>query len=156
VAATSGLETHAPAGTGRRRAQPVLLATLGVPLEPDASTFAVDAAVESAAPLIIANVVELPPLAMSVNMRYDQLEDEADLAAALRFPAALAHSLGVQVERIRVKSPRPIEALVELVSERCPSLLVFGPDRGKLRPRVYRRAARALRERASCLLWLQD
>ncbi|HXH96737.1 MAG TPA: hypothetical protein VNH40_05945, partial [Gaiellaceae bacterium] len=47
-------------------ARPVLLATLGVPFEPDACTLAVDAAVEAGQPLIVANVVELPPLAMSV------------------------------------------------------------------------------------------
>jgi hypothetical protein len=53
----------------------VLLATLGVPFDPEASAFAVDAAVESGQPLIVVNAVELPPLGMSVNMGYDQLDD---------------------------------------------------------------------------------
>ena len=132
----------------------MLLATLGVPLDPEASVYAVDVAVEAGEPLIVANVVELAPLAMSVNMRYDQLEDEPSVADALRFPAELAQSLGVAVERVRVRSPRPIEALLEFAGEREPGLLVFGPDRSKLRPWRYRRAAKAVRERAPCLVWL--
>jgi hypothetical protein len=136
--------------------RPVMLATLGVRFDPAASALAVDAAVESAQPLIVANVVELPPLAMSVNMGYDQLEDGPEVAEALRAPAELAHSLGVRVERLRVRSFRPVAALLELAAERAPGLLVFGPDRTQLRSRVYRKAARALRERAPCLVWLAD
>jgi nucleotide-binding universal stress UspA family protein len=132
----------------------VLLATLGVPFDPDASSFAVDAAVESGEPLLIVNVVELPPLGMSVAMGYDQLPDSPEQEEALRAPAALAASLGVVVERLRIKSPRPVEALVQFAAERAPGLLVFGPDRARLKPRAYRKAARAVRERAACLVWL--
>jgi hypothetical protein len=134
--------------------RPVLLATLGVPFEPAACEFAVDTAVELGEPLIVAVVVELPPLAMSVNLGYDQLDDSPAEAEAFRAPAALASSLGVRVERLRVKSPRPLEALLELTAERAPSVLVFGPDRTKLRRRRYRKAERAIRERAACLVWL--
>jgi nucleotide-binding universal stress UspA family protein len=97
--------------------RPVLLATLGVPFEPAAAAFAVDAAVESGQPLLVVNVVELPPLGMSVNMGYDQLPENEDDARALRAPAQLAQSLGVPVERLRVKSPRPVAALLELTAE---------------------------------------
>ena len=117
---------------------------------------AVDAAVEAGEPLIVANVVELPPLAMSVKLGYDQLPYTPDEAEALRAPAELAHSLGAEVERLRVRSPRPVEALLQLVGERRPGLLVFGPDRTQLKPRTYRKAARALRQRAACLVWLPD
>ncbi len=134
----------------------MLLATLAVPFDPAASAFAVDAAVESGDPLIVVNVVELPPLGMSVAMGYDQLPEPPEDARALRAPAELARSLGVAVERLRVKSPRPIEALIEVVAERAPALLVFGPDRARLRRRTYRKAARAVRERAACLVWLPD
>ena len=75
-------------------------------------------------------------------------------ADALRAPAELAHSLGVAVERLRVRSPRPVDALLELVAEREPALLVFGPDRSRVPARRYRKAAKAVRERATCLVWL--
>jgi Universal stress protein family len=140
----------------RDAGRPVLLATLGVPFDPAASALAVDAAVEAGEPLIVANVVQLPPLGMSVAMGYDQLPDRPEEAEALRAPAELAHALGAEVERLRVKSPRPIEALLQLVSERTPGLLVFGPDRSRIRSRAYRKAASALRQRAACLVWLAD
>jgi nucleotide-binding universal stress UspA family protein len=133
-----------------------MLATLGVPYDPTAATVAVDAAVESGQPLILINVVELLPLAMSVRMGYDQLEDAPELAESLRAPAVLASSLGVHVERLRVRSPRPVVALLELVAERRPGLLVLGPDRRKLPRRVYRKAVRAVREQAPCLVWLPE
>jgi hypothetical protein len=142
--------TRAPAG-----AAPVLLATLGVPFDPEAARIAVDSAVEAGQALIVANVVELPFLPTSVILGYDQIDDP-ELSASVRAPAELAHSLGVHVERLRVKSPRPVEALLELVSERNPSFLVFGPDPTRLRPRRYRKAARAVRERAPCLVWVAD
>ena len=144
-----------PARRSPARGRAVLLATLDVPFDAAASAFAVDAAVEAGAPLIVANVVELPPLVMSVSMGYDRIDDP-ELTAALREPAQLAQSVGVAVERLRVKSPRPIAALLQLVAERAPGLLVFGPDRKKLCARVYRRAAVAVRERAPCLVWLPD
>jgi nucleotide-binding universal stress UspA family protein len=148
------IATRVAAGVGPRLKRPVLLATLGVPFDPAASSFAVDAAVESGEPLLVVNVVELPPLGMSVAMGYDQLPDPPEQAEALRAPAALAASLGVTVERLRIKSPRPVEALVQIAAERAPGLLVFGPDRSRLKRRVYRKAARAVRERAACLVWL--
>jgi nucleotide-binding universal stress UspA family protein len=153
------VELAAGVGTRRRVAEPgrpVLLATLAVPFDPAAATFAVDAAVEAGQPLVVVNVVDLPPLGMSVAMRYDQLPDAPEEADALRAPAELASSLGVRVERLRVKSPRPVAALIEVVAERSPGLLVFGPDRRRMRGRVYRKAAKAVRKSAGCLVWLPD
>jgi hypothetical protein len=150
------VEVASRVGEGVRAppSRPVLLATLGVPFDPDASAFAVDAAVEVGQALIVANVVELPPLAMSVKLGYDQLPDTPEDEQAFRAPAALAHSLGVRVERLRVKSPRPVEALLEVVAERSPGVLVFGPDRSRLKRRLYRKAAKAIRERVACLVWM--
>lgn len=139
----------APAGTARR---PVLLATLGVPFEPGAAEVAVDAAVEAGQPLVIVNVVEIPPLPAAI-MGYE-IEDSEEDAEALRAPAALAQGLGVAVERLRIRSPHHVDALLEVVRERRPGLLVFGPDRKRIKRRVYRKAARAIRERAACLVWL--
>ena len=145
---------QAPTRSLKTGDRPVLLATLGVPFDPDASAFALDAAVESGQALIVANVVEVPPMPLSVVIGYDQAGDPPELLEAIRAPAELARSLGVRVERLRVKSLRPVEAMIELVAERDPGVLVFGPDRTKRRPRVYRKAARAVRERAACLVWL--
>ena len=73
--------------------------------------------------------------------------------ASLNNFVELARSLGVHVERLRVRTPRPVEALLELVTELRPGLLVFGPDRSAMRRRRSRRSVRAVRERVTCLVW---
>lgn len=138
----------------RAGGRPVLLATLGVPFDGRASEVAVDAAVESGLPLVIVNAVELPPLGMSVAMGYDQLPEADADSEAYSAPAALARSLGVEVERWRVRSPRPVEALLEVAAEVAPGLLVFGPDRSRIKGRLFRKAAKAIRDRVNCLVWL--
>jgi len=132
-------------------ARPVLLATLDVPFAEEATVFAVDSAVESGQPLVVVNVAEIVPTCWSL-LGYGYIERE-DLQCELRKPAELAQSLAVRVERLRVCSPHPVDALLELVAERRPGLLVFGPERSKMRRRRYERAARRVRERASCLVW---
>jgi len=132
--------------------RPVLLATLDVPFAEDATVFAVDSAVETGQPLVVVNAAEVPPTPWSL-LGYGYIERE-DLQDELRKPAELAQSLAVQVERLRVCSPHPIDALLELLAERNPGLLVFGPDQTRLKPRRYRRAAKKIRERATCLVWL--
>jgi hypothetical protein len=132
----------------------VLLATFDVPFDAEATVVAVDAAVEAGQVLIVANVVELPPLPLSLRMGYDQLEYTSEMEESLQAPVRLAASLGIRVERLRIKSPRPVEALLEVARERRPGLLVFGPDREHLSTRRYSRAARALRENAAFLVWL--
>jgi nucleotide-binding universal stress UspA family protein len=132
--------------------RPVLLATLDVPFSEEATEFAVDAAVETGKPLILVNVAEVLPTTYTV-LGWGYVERE-DLQDALRRPAELARSLAVRVERLRVCSPHPVDALLEVVAERDPALLVFGPDRKHLSRRRYRKAERAVRERASCLVWL--
>lgn len=134
-----------------RSDRPVLLATLDVPFAEDATEFAVDAAVESGKPLILLNVAEVLPTTYTV-LGWGYVERE-ELQDALRKPAELAQSLAVRVERLRVVSPHPVDALLEVVAERDPALLVFGPDRTQLSRRRYRKAERAVRERAACLVW---
>ena len=119
--------------------RPVVLVTFGVPLDQAASVFAVDTAVESGQRLVLANLTKLQPLRMSIVLGYDTLPElTPDVTASLRRSAELARSLGVHVERLRVRSPRPVEALLELVTELHPGLLVFGPDRSAMRGRRYR------------------
>ncbi len=130
-----------------------MLATLGVPFDPAASAFAVDSAEESGQPLLVTVLAELPPLPLSVLLGFDQI-DSPEEAAAFLAPAALAASLGVAVERLRVRSTRPVTALLELAAEREPGLLVLGPDMAKVSKRLYRKAVRELRERSPCLVWI--
>jgi nucleotide-binding universal stress UspA family protein len=132
--------------------RPVLLATLDVPFADEAIAFAVDSAVENGQPLIVVNAAEIPPTPWSL-LGYGYIERE-ELQDELRKPAELAQSLAVLVERLRVCSPHPIDALLELVAERRPGLLVFGPDSSRLKPRRYRRAAKRIRDRSTCLVWL--
>jgi nucleotide-binding universal stress UspA family protein len=131
--------------------RPVLLATLDVPYAEEAIAFAVDAAVENGQPLVLVNAAEVLPSAFSL-LGYGYVERD-DLQEALFRPVQLACSLAVKVERLRVCSPHPVAALLEVVAERDPSLVVFGPDPAHLSGRRYRRAERAVRERAACLVW---
>lgn len=145
-------EDSVDAGAGGR---PILLATLGAPFGEDAIVFAVDSAVEASQPLIVANITALEPLGLSVILGYDALEEfTPEVSESVRRPAELARSLGVAVERLRIRSPRPIKALLQLAAERRPGVLVFGADRDRLAPRTYRRAVEALRESAECLVWV--
>lgn len=135
--------------------RPILLATIGAPFVEDAVVFAVDSAVEASQPLIVANITTLEPLGLSVILGYDALEEfTPEVSASVRRSAELARSLGVMVERLRIRSPRPIRALLQLTSERRPGLLVFGPDPRQLAPRVFRRAVREVGEGVRCLVWL--
>ena len=137
--------------------RPVLLATMGVPLDEEASVFAVDTAVESGQRLVVANVTALEPLRMSIALGYDTLPElTPEVSASLRRSAELARSLGVHVERLRVRSPRPVQALLDLVADVRPGLLVFGPDRKALRERRYRKALGAVRDRVTCLVWVPN
>jgi Universal stress protein family len=136
------------------RGRPVMLATLDVPFDSDAVVFAVDSAVELGQRLIVANFVEQAPLPLSAMMGYDDLPYPPEMAESLYQPVRLAQSLGVEVTRLRVKSFHPIPALLEVVAEQDPGLLVFGPDRSKIMRLRYWRAARAIRSRVTTLIWL--
>lgn len=132
----------------------MLLATLDVPFSEEAIGFALDSAVESGHPLLLVNAVEVLPTIYSV-LGYGYVERD-ELQQALRKPAELARSLAVQVERLRVCSPHPVDALLEVVAERDVAMLVFGPDCARLKPRAYRRAKKKICRRAGCLTWFAD
>lgn len=150
---TPPVEQATNAGRGGR---PVLLATIDAPFDEEAATFAVESALECGQPLIVANVLQIPLAPLCVAMGYGPLDPSEEDAASLRAPAELAHSFGVNLERLRVLSPHPIEALLELVNERKPGLLVFAPDRAAVKPRVYRKTAKRISAKANCLVWLAD
>ena len=136
--------------------RPVLLATLDVPFDHDAVVFAVDAAVELGERLIVANIVERPPLPLLTMLGYEDLPYPPEMAESLLEPVRLARSLGVDVTRLRVKSLHPIPAMLEVVAEQSPGLFVFGPDRSRIMRLRYWRAARAIRSGVTALIWLAD
>jgi universal stress protein family protein len=144
-----------PAATlrGGVRTRPVVLATMAVPFEDDAFAVALSAALETQAALIVIDAVELPLWPQSIATRHDDTELDAD-RASIRERVDQAAALGVHVEHLRVRSPRPIDAVLEVTGEREAALLVFGPDRTRLRPRAFAKMVRRIRKRAVCLLWV--
>jgi len=149
-------ELRAPDVSSRAGGRPVMLATLGVPFDTDAVTFAVDSAVELGARLIVANFTEQAPLPLSTMLGYDELPYPPELAQSLLAAAKRAGSLGVEVTRLRVKSFHPIQAMLDVLAEQCAGIFVFGPDRSRIGRLRYRRAARAIRSRATALVWLAE
>jgi nucleotide-binding universal stress UspA family protein len=142
-----------PPGADGRRFRPVMLATLAVPFDPDCARVAIQAAMEGGVKLIVVDAVEQPFWPQSLAIRHAELEEEVDRAAIRQLVEQTA-ALGLEVEHLRVRSPRPVEALLDLAGEREAGLLVLGPDRSRIRPRLFRRAVRRIRKRASCLLWV--
>ena len=147
----------APAGLDDERSPkskecPVLLATLGVPFEPEATMYAIETALESGQPLVIAGFKKmmLPgPQSMLYSLRMNP-----ELDAVLRAPVEQALSFGLRVELLKVQSPRPLQAILDVVEERDACLLIFGPDRSKIRRRYYRTARHLICTRAPCFVWL--
>jgi hypothetical protein len=138
------------------RCGPVLLATFaGLPLHPDATRLAVEAAFETGATLLLADIVVRPRL----RRRRRTGTAVVALAPALRPAADGAFDFGVRVARMRVARREPAAGLLAIVEEHRPSLVVFGPDPtavGRWRWRKHRRFRRlvtALERRAPCLVW---
>jgi len=144
-----------PAVPPRGRGEPVLLATFaGTPPHPAATALAVEAAFESGATLLLADVVVRPRV-----RRRRRGTAVVALAPGFRPAVDRAFDLGVRVERMRIAQPRPAAALVQVVHEHRPSLVVFAPDptafglwRWRKRRR-FKRLVTALAREAPCLLW---
>lgn len=137
----------------RSRPRPVVLATMAVPFDGDAARVALQAALEGGVKLIVLDAVEQPFWLQSLASGHAALEEPAD-REQIRVFVGQAATLGLQVEHLRVRSPRPVDALLEVAGECQAGLLVFGPDRARLRPRAFARMVRRIRRRASCLLWV--
>jgi nucleotide-binding universal stress UspA family protein len=132
--------------------RPVVLLTFDVPVTPEAAELAVDVAVESGQPLLVVNAVQLPLRPMTSSWGSEVVVTE-DVDASLRAPAELASALAVEVERIRLVSPRPVAAVLELLSERRPGLVVLGFERSRMSRRRLARAQKQILEAAPCLVW---
>jgi nucleotide-binding universal stress UspA family protein len=139
------------------RSRPVLLGTLSVRVDPNAERMAIDSALEVGAKLILANMRRLPPypLTVTVAREYAVLPHEEDLDE-VRATAERAAALGIRTELLRVLTPRPVIALIELAHDHDVGLLVFGPDRSRISGREFRRAAKAVRRDAPCLVWIAN
>ncbi len=138
------------------RARPVLLATMAVRVDPSAERMAIDSAIEAGVPLLVVNLIPLPPYPRTIVLVGPEgttLPHEEDLDA-LRETAQRAADLGVKTELLRVRTRHSVRALLEVAHERDAGLLVFGPDLemvGRLR---FRRASRRIRREADCLVWI--
>jgi len=135
--------------------RPVVLATLSVRVDPSAERMALESALEAHAELIIANLLPLRPYPMTAILapEYTTLPHEEDLDA-VRATAARAAEMGIRTQLLRISTPRPIEALLELLHERRAGLVVFGPDLLRTSRLRFRLAARRVRRRAPCLVWI--
>jgi nucleotide-binding universal stress UspA family protein len=116
---------------------------------------AFDSALEVGAPLIIANLLMLPPYPATIMLarEYATLPHEEDLEA-VRATAARASALGIGTELMRISSRRPLAALVELISERRAALVVLGPDARRSPRWQLWLAARRVRRETDCLIWI--
>jgi nucleotide-binding universal stress UspA family protein len=134
----------------------VVLGTLSVRVSAEAERMAIDSALETGSPLIVANMLKLPPYPTTIMLLGPgaaTLPHEEDLDA-VRETAARAAARGVRVELLRISSRRPLAALLELIEERGAGLVVLGPDPRRT-PRWWRAvAARRIRQKAGCLVWI--
>lgn len=139
----------------RGRARPVVLATLQVRVDPTAERMALESALEAGVRLIVANMIKLPAYPTTVLLAPEcaTLPHEEDLDA-VRETAARAAALGIATQLLRVRSPRPVRALLELTEECNAGLLVFGPDLNRTSRWRFRIAARLVRKHAPCLVWV--
>ena len=107
----------------------MLLATLQVRVDPSAERMAIDSALEASVPLLVVNLIRLPPFATTIILagpEHTTLPHEEDLEA-VRATANRAAELGVKTELLRVRTKRPVQALLQVAGERDAGLIVFGP-----------------------------
>jgi hypothetical protein len=148
--------TAAPRQAAPTRARPVLLGTLSVRIDPAAEEMAIASALEAGVPLIVANMLHLPPYPATVMLlgAENATLPHEEALEEVRATAARGAALGIRTELLRVTSRHPVRALLQIATEREAGLLVFGPDRagtGRLR---FRAAARRVRRDAPCLVWV--
>lgn len=151
-------DRHLPEAPVFEAAGPVVLATLSCGVDPAAERLAIESALEAGVSLVVVNAVQLPALPRALVLGGPSaisFPHEEDYEA-VRGTAERAAKLGLRVEHLRVVSPRPAKALVQLANERAAGLLVLGPRRRRLFARRWRfkRAAREVRRTAACLVWI--
>jgi hypothetical protein len=145
----------APADAHADHSRPVVMGTFSVRFDPAAERFAIASALEADCALVVVNVLDMKPYPCTMRLIGPggaTLPEEEDLEP-VRATARRAAALGIRTQLLRVTSSRRVRALLEIVRERNACLLVFGPDRSRMRERRYRRTCAQLGERAPCLVW---
>jgi nucleotide-binding universal stress UspA family protein len=140
----------------RTRARPVVLATMAVRVHPSAERVALDSAIEAGVPLLVVNLVPLPPYVRTmvlVGPAGTTLPHEEALEE-VRATARRAAELGVKTELLRVRTRHAATALLEVARERDAGLLVFGPDLSGISRLRSRAVERRIRRDADCLVWV--
>ena len=136
----------------RSAAGPVVLATLSSRVDPSAERLAIESCLDANVPLVVVNAIAAP--ACPHTLRLGALDPAREDYAAVRATAERAAAFGIRVEHLRVTTPRPARAIVEIAKERAAGLLVLGPKRGRVPPWRFRRAVRAVRRSLTCLVWI--
>jgi nucleotide-binding universal stress UspA family protein len=133
-------------------AGPVVLATLSSRVDPSAERLAIESCLDANVPLVVVNAIAAP--ACSRTLHLGALDPAREDYAAVRATAERAAAFGIPVEHLRVTTPRPARAIVEIAKERAAGLLVLGPKRGRVPEWRLRRAVRAVRASLTCLVWI--
>lgn len=131
---------------------PVLLATLASRVDPEAERLAIESCLDAGVGLVVVNAIAAPPCPHSLQL--GALDPTREDYAAVRATAERAAAFGIRVEHLRVTTPRPARAIVEIAKERAAGLLVLGPKRGRVSRWRFNHAARAVRRSLNCLVWI--
>lgn len=131
---------------------PVVLATLSSRVDAKAERMAIDSCLDAGVPLVVVNAVAAPHSPRTLHL--GALDPEREDYTAVRATAERAASFGIRVQHLRVTTPRPSRAIVEIANERSAGLLVLGPERGHVPRWRFSRAARAVKRSAACLVWI--
>ena len=129
-----------------------MLATLSSRVDPEAERLAIESCLDAGVPLLLVNAIAARPSPHSLTL--GALDPEREDYEAVRATAERAARFGIRVEHLRVSTPRPARAIVQLAKERAAGLLVLGPDRRRVSRWRLRRAARAVTRGTVCLVFV--
>jgi nucleotide-binding universal stress UspA family protein len=131
-----------------------MLLTLNVPFDPVAVEFALGTAAETGAELYVCDAIPLEyrNYVGHVARQYAEQHNRRYLDEV----AQVARDRGIRTTQLAFHNPKPIRATLEVAVSEAVGLLVFGPERSSLGRWTFRRAARRLREGASCLVWTNE
>jgi nucleotide-binding universal stress UspA family protein len=130
----------------------VVLATLSSRFDAAAERLAIESCLDAGVPLVVVNAVAAPVCPHTLQL--GALDPTREDYAAVRATAERAAAFGIRVKHLRVTSPRPARAIVEIANEYAAGLLVLGPKLARVSRWQFRRAARAVRRSTSCLVWI--